>query len=73
MELQTRFCTSADGTRIAYATLGTGRPLVSVIGWGFKLETAAEQSKESDWTERLGRVGCTYASIAAGSARHSGT
>ncbi|MCH8995349.1 MAG: adenylate/guanylate cyclase domain-containing protein [Chloroflexi bacterium] len=55
MELQTRFCTSADGTRIAYAALGSGPPLVSVIGWGFHLESLGKQSEESDWAERLGR------------------
>jgi class 3 adenylate cyclase len=34
MEPQIRFCTSADGTRIAYATLGEGPPLVQVGPWG---------------------------------------
>jgi len=34
MEPQIRFCTSADGVRIAYATLGEGPPLVSVTPWG---------------------------------------
>ncbi len=34
MEPQIRFCTSADGTRIAYATLGEGPPLVFVPPWG---------------------------------------
>ncbi|UCH87332.1 MAG: adenylate/guanylate cyclase domain-containing protein [Dehalococcoidia bacterium] len=34
MEAQIRFCTSADGTRIGYATLGEGPPLVSVAPWG---------------------------------------
>jgi class 3 adenylate cyclase len=34
MEPQIRFCTSADGTRIAYATLGEGPPLVQVNPWG---------------------------------------
>ena len=38
MELQIRFCTSADGTRIAYATLGEGPPLVEVPGWGTSVE-----------------------------------
>jgi len=28
MERQIRFCISADGTRIAYATVGEGPPLV---------------------------------------------
>ena len=34
MEPQIRFCTSADGTRIAYATMGEGPPLVQVGPWG---------------------------------------
>jgi class 3 adenylate cyclase/pimeloyl-ACP methyl ester carboxylesterase len=33
MEPQVRFCTSADGTRIAYAAMGEGPPLVLVPGW----------------------------------------
>jgi len=33
MEQQIRFCTSSDGTRIAYATVGQGPPLVRVLGW----------------------------------------
>jgi class 3 adenylate cyclase/pimeloyl-ACP methyl ester carboxylesterase len=38
MEPQIRFCTSADGTRIAYATLGDGPPLVFFTGWPASLE-----------------------------------
>jgi class 3 adenylate cyclase len=34
MEPQIRFCTSADGTRIAYVSLGEGPPLVQVGPWG---------------------------------------
>jgi class 3 adenylate cyclase len=34
MEAQIRFCTSADGTRIGYATVGEGPPLVVVSPWG---------------------------------------
>jgi class 3 adenylate cyclase/pimeloyl-ACP methyl ester carboxylesterase len=33
MEQQIRFCTTSDGVRIAYATVGQGPPLVSVSGW----------------------------------------
>ena len=33
MEPQIRFCTSADGTRIAYATMGEGPPLLHVDTW----------------------------------------
>lgn len=30
MEQQIRFCTTSDGVRIAYATIGEGPPLVAV-------------------------------------------
>ena len=33
MEQQIRFCTTSDGVRIAYATVGQGPPLVWVPGW----------------------------------------
>ncbi|MCH8298006.1 MAG: alpha/beta fold hydrolase [Chloroflexi bacterium] len=48
MEPQIRFCTSADGTRIAYATLGDGPPLLEVPGWGYSLEL--------NWGHPNGRV-----------------
>lgn len=35
---QIRFCKSADGTRIAYATTGSGPPLVYASGWPTHLE-----------------------------------
>ena len=38
MEPQIRFCTSADGMRIAYATMGQGPPFVVVTGWGASVE-----------------------------------
>ena len=38
MEQEIRFCTSADGTRIAYATAGQGPPLVVVPSWLSHLE-----------------------------------
>ena len=33
MEQQIRFCTTSDGVRIAYATVGKGPPLVLISGW----------------------------------------
>jgi class 3 adenylate cyclase/pimeloyl-ACP methyl ester carboxylesterase len=33
MEQQIRFCTTSDGVRIAYATVGQGPPLVVAHGW----------------------------------------
>ena len=38
MEQQIRFCTTSDGVRIAYATVGKGPPLVRVLGWCTHLE-----------------------------------
>ena len=38
MEQQIRFCSSADGTRIAYATAGQGPPLVKAANWLNHLE-----------------------------------
>ncbi len=37
MEPQIRFCTSADGTRIAYAMMGEGPPLVAIPTWAANL------------------------------------
>src|SRR5688572_26860143 len=39
MEPQVRFCNAADGTRIGYALLGQGAPLVLVYSWGNSVET----------------------------------
>jgi class 3 adenylate cyclase len=38
MDQQIRFCTTSDGVRIAYATVGEGPPLVMVRGWISHLE-----------------------------------
>ena len=38
MEPQIRFCTSADGTRIAYAATGAGAPFVLCCAWGRRVE-----------------------------------
>ncbi len=53
MEPQIRFCTSADGTRIAYATLGEGPPLVYVTGWGGSMELEWEHPDGRAWFEGL--------------------
>ena len=46
MKFETRFCTSADGTRIAYAVReGTAPPLLTVHGWA---------SLISDWEAATG-------------------
>jgi class 3 adenylate cyclase len=38
MEPEYRFCTSADGTRIAYATYGSGPPLFFANTWAFSMD-----------------------------------
>jgi class 3 adenylate cyclase len=55
MEPQIRFCTSADGVRIAYATLGEGPPLVFVAGWGGNVERDWELPQGRAFFETLGR------------------
>jgi pimeloyl-ACP methyl ester carboxylesterase/DNA-binding CsgD family transcriptional regulator len=49
-----RFCTSADGTRLAYAVHGTGRPLVRVATWLTHLEYDWESPVWRHWLEALG-------------------
>jgi class 3 adenylate cyclase len=39
MEREVRYCTTLDGVRIAYATTGSGYPLVRGLGWMSHLES----------------------------------
>jgi pimeloyl-ACP methyl ester carboxylesterase/DNA-binding CsgD family transcriptional regulator len=50
---QIRFCTSFDGTRIAYAVSGEGPPLVKAPHWLTHLEYEAESPIWRDWIARL--------------------
>ena len=47
MEQDIRFCTTTDGVRIAYATMGEGPPLVYVCGWpqGIDMEMEIPNSR----------------------------
>ena len=45
MEPQIRFCTTSDGVRIAYATMGKGPPIVRVLGWFTHLEYELESPR----------------------------
>jgi class 3 adenylate cyclase/pimeloyl-ACP methyl ester carboxylesterase len=45
MEQQIRFCTTSDGVRIAYATVGQGPPVVRVLGWFTHLEYELENPR----------------------------
>jgi class 3 adenylate cyclase len=55
MAQQIQFCTSADGTRIAYVLNegGPGLPLVITNGWGFALEDGWGYPAMREQTERL--------------------
>ena len=52
MEQQVRYCTSSDGTRIAYAELGQGPPLVSVFTWVSNLEMNWSDVQTRSWLEK---------------------
>jgi class 3 adenylate cyclase len=53
MEPQIRFCSSADGTRIAYAVLGEGPPLVMVYSFGANTEAELQNPACRSAVERL--------------------
>ena len=55
MEQQIRFCTSADGTRIAYAVYGRGEPaLVFIPGWGITVQLETQFDEGIAFYQRLG-------------------
>jgi pimeloyl-ACP methyl ester carboxylesterase/DNA-binding CsgD family transcriptional regulator len=52
---QIRFCTSQDGTRIAYATCGEGPPLVWATSWMHHLKLDWESPVWQPWLSLLSR------------------
>jgi len=50
-----RFCTSSDGTRIAYATTGTGPPLLKAANWLGHLEFEWESPVWRHWIDAIAR------------------
>ena len=52
---QIRFCTSRDGTRLAYATIGTGPPLVKAANWLSHLDYDWESPVWRHWLFELSR------------------
>ena len=52
---QIRFCTSRDGTRIAYATCGAGPPLVWAASWTHHLELDWDSPVWRPWIAALAR------------------
>ncbi len=53
---QIRFCSSADGTRIAYAASGVGPPLISAANWLTHLEEESKSPIWLHWLEELSRA-----------------
>ena len=51
---EVRFCTSADGTRLAYAVHGKGPPLVRVATWLTHLDLDWESPVWRHWLQALG-------------------
>jgi DNA-binding winged helix-turn-helix (wHTH) protein/pimeloyl-ACP methyl ester carboxylesterase len=54
---QIRFCTAADGTRIAYATVGSGPPLVKAANWMTHLDFDWESPVWHHWLSGLAAQG----------------
>jgi len=53
MEQHIRFCTSSDGTRIAYATVGQGSPVIRIRPWFTHLEFEWENPMWRSLIDRL--------------------
>jgi pimeloyl-ACP methyl ester carboxylesterase/DNA-binding CsgD family transcriptional regulator len=55
MHQKIRFCTSADGTKLAYAISGSGPPLFLTTSWVNHLEHSASMLPWNTWLEGLSR------------------
>src|SRR4051812_31926843 len=55
LKQEIRFCTAADGTRIAYAVMGWGPPLVKAANWLSHLEYDLESPVWRHWFRELSR------------------
>jgi len=53
MRQEIRFCTAPDGVRLAYATAGTGPPVVRIANWLTHLELDWESPVWRHWLEAL--------------------
>jgi len=53
MDLQLKYCRSADGTRIAYAVLGQGPPLIYMPWYPMSCELESKLEDCARWYERL--------------------
>lgn len=55
MEQQIRFCTTEDGVRLAYASHGSGAPIVKTANWMTHLERDWRSPVWRHWLEEFGR------------------
>jgi pimeloyl-ACP methyl ester carboxylesterase/tetratricopeptide (TPR) repeat protein len=55
IDQQIRFCTSSDGVRIAYATVGSGPPLVKAANWLSHVEFDSNSPVWRHWIRELSR------------------
>lgn len=55
IDQEIRFCHASDGTRIAYASVGTGPPLVKAANWMTHLDYDHESPVWRHWTEDLAK------------------
>jgi pimeloyl-ACP methyl ester carboxylesterase len=55
MDQEIRFCTTPDGVRIAYSTMGDGPPLVKVANWLSHLEHDQRSPVWRHWLRELSR------------------
>jgi pimeloyl-ACP methyl ester carboxylesterase/tRNA A-37 threonylcarbamoyl transferase component Bud32 len=55
IDQQIRFCTSADGVGLAYATTGSGPPLVKAANWLSHLEVDGKSPVWRHWIRELSR------------------
>src|SRR5438034_7046084 len=53
LEQRIRFCTSRDGTRIAYSTIGSGPPLVKAATWLGHLQFEFDSPVLRHWSREL--------------------
>lgn len=57
LQQEIRFCTSSDGTRIAYARSGRGMPIVHTAHWLTHIEAELESPVWHPWLEQWSRMG----------------
>lgn len=57
-EQQVRYCTAADGTRLAWSIMGTGMPLVKTANWLNHIEFDWHSPVWRHWLQELTRENC---------------